>query len=160
MLSGYYFSIDNLSKDLNLRKHMDSQGFVPLNFIASLKRVKLFNIDVLRSACTESDIIELRRDLDGVDRIRRKEDWEKWTLPMQERDLSARSDDPRQLPTLPKSRVRELTDWFEVDQSSMKSEFDDQWPKDIFHLELPRNPLQIIYTNGVTGEEQRDGKRI
>ena len=37
----YYFSIDNLCKDVYLRKHMDSQGFVFLSFIVASSVSKL-----------------------------------------------------------------------------------------------------------------------
>ncbi|KAH8588463.1 hypothetical protein B0O99DRAFT_677424 [Bisporella sp. PMI_857] len=76
---------------------MDSQGFVPLCFVANFKRLQSLtqDIDVLRSTCMESDIIELRRDIDGVDHIRPKEGWEKMVLEMEQRDLSARNGGPR-----------------------------------------------------------------
>ena len=35
----YYFSIDNLCKDMFLRKHMDSQGLVFLNTIAQFPTI-------------------------------------------------------------------------------------------------------------------------
>jgi la-related protein 1 len=92
----YYFSIDNLCKDVFLRKHMDSQGFVFLNFIASFKRIQALtqDFDLLYYACHESEIIEQIKGEDGVDRMRRKEGWEKWVLPVEERDESARNAGP------------------------------------------------------------------
>jgi la-related protein 1 len=92
----YYFSIDNLCKDVFLRKHMDSQGFVFLNFIASFKRIQALTQDfeLLYYACLESDIIEQIRGDDGIDRMRRKDGWEKWVLPIEERDESARNAGP------------------------------------------------------------------
>jgi la-related protein 1 len=76
---------------------MDSQGFVPLPFIAGFKRVEALtkDIDILRSVCIESDAIELRRDSDGGDHIRAKKGWENMVLKMEERDLSARNDGPK-----------------------------------------------------------------
>jgi la-related protein 1 len=92
----YYFSIDNLCKDVFLRKHMDSQGFVFLNFIASFKRIQALtqDFDLLYYACHESEIIEQIKGEDGVDRMRRKDGWEKWVLPVEERDESARNAGP------------------------------------------------------------------
>jgi la-related protein 1 len=92
----YYFSIDNLCKDVYLRKHMDSQGFVFLNFISNFKRIQALTqeYDLLYYACYESEIIEQVRGEDGVDRMRRKEGWEKWVLPVEERDESARNAGP------------------------------------------------------------------
>lgn len=92
----YYFSIDNLCKDVYLRKHMDSQGFVFLSFIAGFKRIQALTQDfeLIRFACHESDVIELVRGEDGIDRLRRKEGWEKWVLTMDERDESTKNPGP------------------------------------------------------------------
>lgn len=92
----YYFSIDNLCKDVYLRKHMDSQGFVFLNFIAGFKRIQSLTqeFETLRFACQESEIIDFVRGDDGFDRLRRKEGWEKWVLAMEERDESVRNAGP------------------------------------------------------------------
>ncbi|KAG0649709.1 putative HTH La-type RNA-binding [Hyphodiscus hymeniophilus] len=94
----YYFSIDNLCKDVFLRKHMDSQGFVFLAFIAGFKRIQALTQDfeLLRYACQESRIIDAIQGEDGVDRLRRQEGWEKWVLPtMEERDESVRHAGPK-----------------------------------------------------------------
>jgi len=92
----YYFSIDNLCKDVFLRKHMDSQGFVFLAFIAGFKRIQALtqDLDMLRYACQESENIDIIKGEDGIDRIRRKEGWEKWVLSMEERDESVRNAGP------------------------------------------------------------------
>jgi la-related protein 1 len=92
----YYFSIDNLCKDVFLRKHMDSQGFVFLTFIAGFKRIQALTQDfeLLRYASQESESIDIIRGEDGVDRLRRKEGWEKWVLAKEERDESVRNDGP------------------------------------------------------------------
>ncbi|RDL42109.1 Winged helix DNA-binding protein [Venustampulla echinocandica] len=92
----YYFSIDNLCKDVFLRKHMDSQGFVFLSFIAGFKRIQALTQDfeMLRFACQESELLDLIRGEDGIDRLRRKEGGEKWVLSMEERDESVRNAGP------------------------------------------------------------------
>ncbi|KAI1007163.1 hypothetical protein K3495_g1064 [Podosphaera aphanis] len=92
----YYFSIDNLCKDVFLRRHMDSQGYVFLSFIAGFKRIQALTQDfeLIRFACQESETIELIRGDDGIDRLRRKEGWEKWVLNMDERDESTRNPGP------------------------------------------------------------------
>jgi la-related protein 1 len=94
----YYFSIDNLCKDVFLRKHMDSQGFVFLSFIAGFKRIKALttHFELLRYACQESDIIDVIQGEDGKDRIRRVEGWEKWIMAMEDRDESVRNAGPVQ----------------------------------------------------------------
>lgn len=92
----YYFSIDNLCKDVYLRKHMDSQGFVFLTFIAGFKRIQSLTQDfeLLRYACQESEVIEIVVGDDGLDRLRRNDGWEKWVMPMEERDEAARINGP------------------------------------------------------------------
>ncbi|CAG8953506.1 hypothetical protein HYFRA_00010256 [Hymenoscyphus fraxineus] len=93
----YYFSIDNLCKDVYLRKHMDSQGFVFLTFISSFKRIQALTQDfsLLYIACQDSDILYLIRGDDGNDRLRRRDGWEKWILPMEDRDESVRNAGPQ-----------------------------------------------------------------
>ncbi|TAQ87937.1 hypothetical protein B7494_g3742 [Chlorociboria aeruginascens] len=92
----YYFSIDNLCKDVFLRKHMDSQGFVFLAFIAGFKRIQALSQDfeLLRHACLESEVIEIVKGEDGIDRLRRREGWEKWVLAIDERDDSTKNNGP------------------------------------------------------------------
>jgi len=92
----YYFSIDNLCKDVYLRKHMDSQGFVFLSFIAGFKRIQSLTQDfeLLRYACQESEVIEIVIGEDGIDRLRRHDGWEKWVMPVEERDEAARNNGP------------------------------------------------------------------
>lgn len=88
--------MDNLCKDLYLRKHMDSQGFVRLSFIASFKRIKTLTEDVelLRQVCRHLRDIEYQAGEDGVDRLRLKEKWEQWVLHIEQRDPSAQNDGP------------------------------------------------------------------
>lgn len=95
----YYFSIDNLCKDVFLRSHMDSQGFVFLSFIADFKRIQALTqeFEMIRFACQESEIIELVKGDDGIDRVRRNEGWEKWVRPMEERDETARNAGPARI---------------------------------------------------------------
>ncbi|KAF2973090.1 hypothetical protein GQX73_g461 [Xylaria multiplex] len=93
----YYFSVENCVKDWYLRKHMDSQGFVPMQFIASFNRMRELAIDVniLRQACIDSTVVELVMCGDGIERVRSKEGWEKWVIPdKNSRDVSARHDGP------------------------------------------------------------------
>lgn len=92
----YYFSIDNMVKDIFLRKHMDSQGYIFLRVIAEFNRLKQLttDYDLLKSVCLQSTIIEIRVGDDGKDRLRRVDDWERWILPMADRDPSAQTDGP------------------------------------------------------------------
>ncbi|KAI9814420.1 MAG: hypothetical protein M1827_003276 [Pycnora praestabilis] len=95
----YYFSVDNLCKDMFLRKHMDSQGFVFLHVIANFNRIKALtqDMELIRYVCFQSRNIEFRTGPDGVDRLRRREDWSTWVLAKEERDASAQNDGPAQV---------------------------------------------------------------
>ncbi|KAL4879487.1 hypothetical protein BJY04DRAFT_208620 [Aspergillus karnatakaensis] len=92
----YYFSVDNLCKDIYLRKHMDSQGFVPLNIIASFKRVKQLTEDyeLLRHVSRQLRVAEHYAGEDGIDRLRTRDRWEQWVLPVEQRDVSAQNAGP------------------------------------------------------------------
>ncbi|KAL6702602.1 hypothetical protein ACN47E_001302 [Coniothyrium glycines] len=102
----YYFSVDNLLKDMYLRRHMDSQGFVSLKFIAGFNRIKTLSndLDIIKYVCQQSDVIEYRVGEDGLDRLRRREGWSQWVLSMAERDVSAQNEGPKELhqPPLPR----------------------------------------------------------
>lgn len=95
----YYFSMDNLLKDIFLRKRMDSQGWIFLDVVAEFNRLKSLTTDyeVLKQACLQSHEIEIRVGEDGRDRLRRNDDWERWVLPKEERDASAQADPPQNL---------------------------------------------------------------
>lgn len=82
-----------------MRKHMDSQGFVFLDFIAGFNRVKSLTTDIgfIRYACTQSTIIDYKVGTDGKDRLRRREGWEQWVLTTSERDATAQNDGPDEL---------------------------------------------------------------
>ncbi|KAK4890370.1 hypothetical protein LTR27_010898 [Elasticomyces elasticus] len=95
----YYFSIDNLLKDMFLRKKMDSQGFVFLDLVASFNRIKQLTQDrnVLRDVCLASETIEIRVGEDGKERLRRRDGYEQFVLPKEERNESAQTDGPKHL---------------------------------------------------------------
>jgi len=95
----YYFSIDNLLKDIYLRKHMDSQGWIFLHVIAQFNRLKQLTTDyeVLKTACLQSEQVEIRVGEDGKDRLRKVRDWEQWVLPVEDRDASAKVESPTDL---------------------------------------------------------------
>ena len=102
----YYFSLENLCKDMFLRKHMDSQGFVFLEMVSNFKRIRdLTNdMDLIRGACVEAETLDLVVGQDGRERLRSRLGWEQWVLPKSERNELASQDDgpsafhPRQHP--------------------------------------------------------------
>ncbi|KAJ1502447.1 hypothetical protein HMI54_006545 [Coelomomyces lativittatus] len=77
----YYFSVENLCKDIYIRQHMDPcGGWVALSFLASFNRVKLLtdDVEVMKEALISSKVIEL----DPLHpRVRREGDWSRWLLP-------------------------------------------------------------------------------
>jgi la-related protein 1 len=92
--SEYYFSLDNLLRDMYLRKHMDSQGFVLLDFIAQFKRLQSLtqDLEMLKLVCQQSNTIEYRMGIDGKSRIRKAEGWKDWVLEKPIRDPTAQHD--------------------------------------------------------------------
>ncbi|KAL9604516.1 MAG: hypothetical protein Q9219_000481 [cf. Caloplaca sp. 3 TL-2023] len=94
----YYFSVDNLCKDLYLRKHMDSQGFVFLSVLARFNRIRQLthDLELIRYVCLQSPQIEFRTGSDGFDRLRKREGWQQWILAVEERDPSVQNEGPKQ----------------------------------------------------------------
>ena len=95
----YYFSVDNLCKDLFLRKHMDSQGYVFLSVIANFNRIVALTTDLetIRYVCLNSTKIDFKPGQmwqDGRDRLRVKDSWSSFVLPSDQRDLSAQTEGP------------------------------------------------------------------
>ncbi|RIA82146.1 hypothetical protein C1645_835849 [Glomus cerebriforme] len=76
----YYFSIENLCKDIYLRNNMDSEGYVPISLLAGFNRVKALTMDekLVREALLMSYIVEVIGD-----KVRKREGWEFWLLPKQ-----------------------------------------------------------------------------
>lgn len=94
-----------------LRQHMDSQGFVPLSLIASFKRIKDLTPDyeLVKSVCIQSSEVELRTLPEGQAKVRRRNDWKEWVLPMDKRHESAQNDGPpeqAQQPSQPQSAIK------------------------------------------------------
>ncbi|GAB5586324.1 hypothetical protein Unana1_01224 [Umbelopsis nana] len=73
----YYFSIDNLCKDIFLRKQMNEQGYVDISLLANFNRVKNLTTDMelIKEALAQSELLEV---LD--DKVRKKEGWDFWLL--------------------------------------------------------------------------------
>eukprot|EP01090_Pellita_catalonica_P014705 TRINITY_DN3809_c0_g1_i2.p1 TRINITY_DN3809_c0_g1~~TRINITY_DN3809_c0_g1_i2.p1 ORF type:complete len:628 (+),score=108.65 TRINITY_DN3809_c0_g1_i2:666-2549(+) len=81
--SEYYLSVENLCKDLYLRKHMDMEGFVPLALLAGFNRLKTITnaVNDISVAAEDSKILELSGDKMS---IRRKDDWKDFLPPAQD----------------------------------------------------------------------------
>ncbi|XP_008811609.2 la-related protein 1C-like [Phoenix dactylifera] len=84
----YYFSSDNLCKDIYLRQRMDGQGWVHISLIAGFNRVKQLtnNIPYILDTIRGSDIVEVQGE-----NIRRRNDWVNWILPSRPNQYSTSS---------------------------------------------------------------------
>lgn len=84
---GFYFSVDNLCKDLYLRKQLDKEGFINIEVIENFSRVKIIsdgNRELIKKAIEGIEEIELvhfkaEHDSDVI-KIRVRSGWEKWVL--------------------------------------------------------------------------------
>lgn len=74
----YYFSSENLVKDMFLRKEMDEQGWVPVKLIAGFKKVKELTDDIqlILNALRSSNVVEVQGE-----KLRARNDWSRWILP-------------------------------------------------------------------------------
>ncbi|GIL45714.1 hypothetical protein Vafri_2882 [Volvox africanus] len=83
----YYFSVDNLCKDIFLRSKMDDNGWIPLAVVANFNRVRILTLDwtLIVDAMADSPIVEVSSD---STMLRARENWDRWVLPPQQRDLS------------------------------------------------------------------------
>ncbi|XP_014510226.1 la-related protein 1C [Vigna radiata var. radiata] len=74
----YYFSNDNLVKDIYLRRNMDDQGWVPISLISNFKKVKYLteNIQTVIDAVRASSVVEIQGD-----KVRKRNDWRRWIMP-------------------------------------------------------------------------------
>lgn len=81
-----------------LRKHMDSQGFVSINVILGFKRIQAMTEgmtrDQLRTVCQQVRNIEFITSDEGEDRLRSRDNWRDFVLPMEERVPAAQNDGP------------------------------------------------------------------
>ncbi|KAI8377285.1 hypothetical protein BD560DRAFT_348809 [Blakeslea trispora] len=79
----YYFSIDNLCKDLFLRSQMDVEGYVPLSLIASFNRVRGLTSDMslVRGSLDLSKVLQVKQKDGDQLFLRKKDGWETWVLP-------------------------------------------------------------------------------
>ena len=75
----YYFSNDNLVKDIFLRSKMDGGGWIDLGVIAGFNRVRMMAPDpaIIVEALKESHVVEFTKD---NKKLRRRQDWQVWLL--------------------------------------------------------------------------------
>lgn len=76
----YYFSVENLCKDLFLRSKMDpKEGWIALSVIASFNRIRMMTPEpaMIYEALVGSKMVEISP---GNDKIRKMGDWAAWLL--------------------------------------------------------------------------------
>jgi len=76
----YYFSVENLCKDLFLRSKMDPvEGWISLSVIASFNRIRMMTPDpaMVYEALVGSTTVEISA---GNDKIRKMGDWKSWLM--------------------------------------------------------------------------------
>jgi La domain-containing protein len=78
----YYFSLENLCRDLYLRSHMNEEGWIDLSFIAQFNRVKFFSADMeyIADSLCDSQVVEVAKRGDAGYQIRKLGDWAQWCL--------------------------------------------------------------------------------
>lgn len=86
----YYFSTENLVKDIFLRKQMNSNGFIPIPVIANFFRVQNLsggNYDLVLQAIEKIDFIEVKNE-----KVRLQQDFQQWVLPATERSENGKDE--------------------------------------------------------------------
>mmetsp|Transcript_11420 Transcript_11420/g.20119 ORF Transcript_11420/g.20119 Transcript_11420/m.20119 type:complete len:1059 (+) Transcript_11420:136-3312(+) len=81
----YYFSLDNLCKDIFLRSKMDEQGYISLEVVAAFNRVRMLTPDpnLIVESLHDSSVVEMAA---GGQLLRAKDTWQQWVLPAQQRE--------------------------------------------------------------------------
>lgn len=82
----YYFSVENLCKDLFLRRNMDDNGFVPISFIAGFNRIRALaqSADIVAQALLNVPNAEVQGGL-----VRPVHQYERWVMPRESRVAEA-----------------------------------------------------------------------
>lgn len=148
--------MDNLCKDMFLRKHMDSQGYVFLKVIADFNRIKSLtqDMELIRYVCYQSRTIEYRVGADGKDRLRRRDGWDRWTLAVAERDPSAQNDGPTELYVPPVPQVQGFDPRYLVYPATAASPGADATD----HLEAYRPLSEVATSPGVAASNGSSGQ--
>ena len=85
----YYFSVQNLCRDMFLRKQMDDQGWISVQVILGFNRVRQIlsslpepPLAVLRAALEGSELVEFSP---GGQEVRARGSWNQWVMPKEQR---------------------------------------------------------------------------
>lgn len=146
-----------------LRRHMDSQGFVSLDFIAGFNRIKQLSTDLelLKHVCQHSNSVEYRVSEDGIDRLRRRDGWNQWVLDLAERDKTAQNEGPKEhhTPKMPRPAVFDTNNhpqWSAIPNGVPAGMYDmnGSYPQQMngYHG-APQDAIDTM-TNGIASEGQ------
>ncbi|XP_042454156.1 la-related protein 1B-like [Zingiber officinale] len=93
----YYFSAENLCRDVFLRQNMDQQGWVPISLIAGFNRVKKLtnSVEFILDTLQLSTVVEMQGD-----KIRKRHDWMNWILPPSESQFGNADSQSSALPNI------------------------------------------------------------
>jgi hypothetical protein len=83
----FFFSPDMLSSDTYLRRHMDTQGNVPVWAVAQLGSLPQWGpaaFGLVRASLASSDLLVYD---EATDLVRLKGDWQKWVFPRNGKDV-------------------------------------------------------------------------
>lgn len=93
----YYFSIENLLKDIFLRKQMNTEGWLNVNVISGFYRMSVLSagdFNLIRRALDElnGELLELAEFSNNVLKVRVKENYSNWVLPVDQRDVNGQDE--------------------------------------------------------------------
>lgn len=158
---------------------MDSKGFVFLSVVANFSRMKKLTTDLelIKYACAGSKSIEWLVDGDGKDRLRPVKDWQKWVMPMEDRDPSARNEgsaelmqpnipvpqgfDPYSLHMrhslggpIPKSAAATAAPWQQMNGGRLSHSQSPMSPSEAAYAQQFPPPAQQMMPNGYEAQDQ------
>lgn len=88
----YYMSVENLCKDMYLRRHMNGSGWISFSFLADFNRVRHVihgDLSILLEAARRIESAEVSEDGTKV----RPRSWANWILPVADRAPEAKEED-------------------------------------------------------------------
>lgn len=76
----YYFSVENLCRDIFLRGKMNGKGYIDIDVLGSFNRLRYLtdNIDFLLKAARKSELLKVKNRA-----VRARKNWHQWTFPPQ-----------------------------------------------------------------------------
>ena len=122
----YYFSVENLCRDIYLRLNMNSEGWIDLSFISGFNRVKILTIDqelladVLINEC--SSLIEYNPE---GRQLRKREEWGLWVYPEDVKTVMKAEFDQKKAAGLAASRPGSAS----ASATEMNTEVSEDWKK-------------------------------